>query len=378
MVSDKCREVIDKLEKLYKKNGFVTEDEVFDHSFQANLSIFDTNDVTEYLLSHGVLISNDKEKFIEKKGRGKRRNNSSFFNFLKKEYKGLASFIKYYESVDQLAENEWLILLKQARQGNEWARKRLFDTSMQKIIKQLYGLSKKYDVDFEDALQDATLGIFYAIDSFDETETSSFPSYLHLAVNSRIKREFLFSNNPVITFPVQMMNNFFKVYTIVKEHTCAECNYGKNKLLCINLKEILKEKLETEEEVNELLRYFQPIEDIWEDTLISESDLSDIVLERQIVKYVHSILPALTPKEDMVIKMRFGIPNGKEYTLEEVGNRFHITRERARQIEAKALAKLKHPSHRKRIKEFFSVSSKHVGAKNKKEHIPFYYFSSDI
>ena len=134
MISDKCREVIDKLEKLYKKNGFVTEDEVFDHSFQANLSIFDTNDVTEYLLSHGVLISNEKEKFIEKKGRGTRRNNSSFFNFLKKEYKGLAGFIKYYESVDRLAENEWLILLKQARQGNEWARKRLFDTSMQKII----------------------------------------------------------------------------------------------------------------------------------------------------------------------------------------------------------------------------------------------------
>ena len=76
--------------------------------------------------------------------------------------------------------------------------------------------------------------------------------------------------------------------------------------------------------------------------------------------------------------MRFGIPNGKEYTLEEVGNRFHITRERARQIEAKALAKLKHPSHRKRIKEFFSVSSKHVGAKNKKEHIPFYYFHYKI
>lgn len=170
MANEAKQKIIDLLTDLYKTNGYVTEDEVFELSERENLSVFDINYITEYLLSHGVIISEEKEKITTKKGRGYRRDHTKFFKEISKEYKDLKFFIRYYNSIDGLAEGEWVTLIQQARHGNEWARTRLFDTSMQKTIKQAYAVSKKFDLDFENTLQASSFGILYAISAFDETE----------------------------------------------------------------------------------------------------------------------------------------------------------------------------------------------------------------
>jgi RNA polymerase primary sigma factor len=99
-----------------------------------------------------------------------------------------------------------------------------------------------------------------------------------------------------------------------------------------------------------------------------DSHLGDFIEDRQVVspaeavislnlkEQTESVLKTLTPREEKVIKMRFGVGDGREHTLEEVGQRFAVTRERIRQIEAKALHKLRHPSRRRELRAFFEVN----------------------
>ena len=131
MANEARQKTIDLLTDLYKTKGYVTEDDVFEYASNEKLSIFDINFITEHLLAHGVIISEEKEKITTKKGRGYRRDNTKLFKGIAKEYKGLKFFIKYYSTIDGLAEGEWITLLQQARNGNEWAKNRLFDTAMQ-------------------------------------------------------------------------------------------------------------------------------------------------------------------------------------------------------------------------------------------------------
>lgn len=354
MISDAVQKIINQLTTLYRTNGYVTENEVFGLASSGNLSIFDINDITEHLLSHGVVISEEKEKITTKKGRGYKRNYSKFFKDIAKEYKGLKNFINYYNSVDSLAEGEWVTLIQQARYGNDWARNRLFDTSMKKVIKQAYTIAKKFDVNFEDTLQEASIGIMYAIDAFDETENSSFPSYVPLTVNSRIMRKIYLSYNPIISFPSHLMNDFLKIYSLLKKHSCNQCAYSNNKLTCKNLRIEIQKKLETTEaEVAEYLQYLQPVMNIQEDTSITETDLSDFINDKEMSKYVGSLIRPLKPKEEIVIRMRFGVGTERDHTLEEIGKKYHLTRERIRQIEKKALCKIAWHVYRDHIAKDF-------------------------
>lgn len=341
MFDEAKQNIITFLINRYKTNGYVTEDEVFELSERKNFSIFDINNIMDYLLSHGVIISEEKEKITIKKGRGNRRNYTKLFQYLSKKYNGLKVFIKYYDSIDGLAEGEWITLIKQSRYGNDWAKKRLFDTSMKKTIKQAYDFSKKFDVDFEDTLQESAFGISYAINAFDETKHPSFPSYVPLAVNSRLRRNVTLASNPVINFPSYLVNDFLNIYTLVKDHCCSECSYGQNKLICKRLRTEIKEKLNCNmEEIDECLKYLQPIENLQENSKVTEIDLSNTAKEDSIRKYVSSILVHLKSKEEIVIRMRFGIGTDREHTLEEIGQKYNLTRERIRQIEKKALKKL--------------------------------------
>lgn len=350
MTDDNKQKVVNLLMDLYKSNGFVTEDEVFEQSSNEQLSFLEINYVTDYLLSHGVIIGVSKDKIIEQKGRGYRHDYSNLFKKIGKEYKGLRPLLKYYESIDPLAEKEWIMLLQQSRRGNTWARNRLFDTSMQKAIRQAYIASQKFDVDFEDVLQSVTFGIFNAIDTFDETEHSSFPSYVALAINSRIQHAVYLSSNPLISFPPYLKDNIFKIYTTVKNHICSECCYKKNKLFCTNLNKQLQEKLEcNEDEVIERVKYLQPIEGIKDNSVVCNEDPISNVRVQEIKNTVSSALIDLKPREECVIRMRFGIGIINECTLEEIGQKYDLTRERIRQIEKSAFGKLSRNTRIKRI-----------------------------
>ena len=207
--------------------------------------------------------------------------------------------------------------------------------------KQALSIAKKFDLDFEDTLQASAFGILYAIGAFDETENSSFPSYVPLAVNSQLRRDVILYSNPVIDFPTYLMNDFFKIHSLVKEHSCCECAYSNNKLTCENLRNEIQDKLKSSaEEIDECIKYLQPVEDIWEDTCIDDSDITKGIREEEMRTNVTQLLSHLRPQEEEVIRMRFGI-DSEEYSLESIAQIKSVTRQRIQQVEAKALEKLK-------------------------------------
>lgn len=342
MADDKKQKVINLLIDLYKSNGFITEDEIFALSSNEQLSFLEINYVTEYLLLRGVVISEAKDKIFSKKGRGYRRDYSKFFEKIGKRYKSLKSFLKYYDKIDPLAENEWITLIQQSRRGNVWARNRLFDTSMQKAIRQAYMVSKKYDLDFEDVLQSASFGILYAIDSFDETEHSTLLSYIPLAINSRVRREAYLPSNPLISFPVEFMNVFFRIYPLIKKHICNECCHNEKVLFCETLNKQIQNKFEySHKEIIEYIQYFQTLDCISEDIIVDDQNIFSNIREHEIKKVVLELLSRLKPQEEQVIKMRYGIDCDAS-SLESIARQKSVTKQRIQQIEAKTMEKLTH------------------------------------
>ena len=137
------------------------------------------------------------------------------------------------------------------------------------------------------------------------------------------------------------MNDFFKIHTLVKEHNCSECAYSNNKLTRENLRNEIQDKLKsTAEEVDECIKYLQPLEDLWEDTCIDDSDITKGLRENEMRISVNQLLSHLKPQEEEVIRMRFGI-DSEEYSLESIAQIKSVTRQRIQQVEVKALDKLR-------------------------------------
>ena len=140
------------------------------------------------------------------------------------------------------------------------------------------------------------------------------------------------------------------MHYLVNNHNCSLCSSRDSNLTCPNLRNEIKETLKcSSEEVDECMKYLQPVEDIKEDSEVVEIDLSNTTKEDEIRKYISSILVHLKSQEEIVIRMRFGIGTDREHTLEEIGQKYGLTRERIRQIEKNALKKLAWRVYREHI-----------------------------
>ena len=265
-------------------------------------------------------------------------------------------YLKEIGKVDLLTAEEETDLAQRMADGDEEAKKKLAEANLRLVV----SIAKRYvgrGMQFLDLIQEGNLGLIRAVDKFDYTKGYKFSTYATWWIRQAITRA-IADQARTIRIPVHMVETINKlvrvsrqlVQELGREPTPEELAKGLN-MSVEKVREISKisqepVSLETPigEEEDSHLGDFIPDDDA---PAPSEA-ASYVLLKEQLVE----VLKTLTPREAKVLTLRFGLIDGRQRTLEEVGKEFNVTRERIRQIEAKALRKLRHPSRSKKLKDF--------------------------
>ncbi len=267
-------------------------------------------------------------------------------------------FLKEIGKVPLLTAEEEVELAIRMSQGDEEAKRRMTEANLRLVV----SIAKRYvgrGMLFLDLIQEGNLGLIKAVEKFDYTKGYKFSTYATWWIRQAITRA-IADQARTIRIPVHMVETINKVIRVSRqllqelghdpsaEEIAAEMDMPVDKV-----REILKiaqepVSLETPigEEEDSHLGDFIPDEDASEPSEAASFSL----LKEQLME----VLDTLTPREKKVLELRFGIVDGRTRTLEEVGKEFNVTRERIRQIEAKALRKLRHPSRSKKLRDFLN------------------------
>jgi len=267
-------------------------------------------------------------------------------------------YLKEIGKVDLLEPDEEIKLAERMGEGDEEAKRRLAEANLRLVV----SIAKRYlgrGMQFLDLIQEGNFGLIKAVEKFDHTKGYKFSTYATWWIRQAITRA-IADQARTIRIPVHMVETINKVMRVSRtllqelghdpspEEISAEINMPVDKVR--EIMKIAQEPVSLETPIGEE-------EDSHLGDFISDDDVPEpaeaasfMLLKEQLV----DVLKTLTPREEKVLRLRFGIEDGRTRTLEEVGREFNVTRERIRQIEAKALRKLRHPSRSKKLKDFLS------------------------
>ena len=265
-------------------------------------------------------------------------------------------YLKDIGKVPLLSADDEIDLARKMMDGDEDAKRELSVANLRLVV----SIAKRYvgrGMQFLDLIQEGNLGLMKAVEKFDYQKGFKFSTYATWWIRQAITRA-IADQARTIRIPVHMVETINKV---VRVQRLLLQQYGREP----TPEEIAKEMGIPEQRVIEILKISQ--DPVSLETPIGEEEDShlgdfiedeqalaptDIVASNLLKEQLIKVLDTLTPREEKVLRLRYGLDDGKPRTLEEVGKEFNVTRERIRQIEAKALRKLRHPSRSKRLKEF--------------------------
>ena len=265
-------------------------------------------------------------------------------------------YLKDIGRVPLLTTEEEAELAEKMLNGDESAKQRLSEANLRLVV----SIAKRYvgrGMHLLDLIQEGNLGLMKAVDKFDYTKGFKFSTYATWWIRQAITRA-IADQARTIRIPVHMVETINRV---VKVHRQLLQDLGREPTpeeiaeimgvpvdKVVEIQKIAQDPVSLETPIGEE-------EDSNLGTFIEDENAlspSDVVASSMLKQQLISTLDTLTPREEKVLRLRYGIDDGRPRTLEEVGKEFNVTRERIRQIEAKALRKLRHPSRSKKLKEY--------------------------
>lgn len=267
-------------------------------------------------------------------------------------------YLKEIGSVPLLDADREAELAKRMSEGDEQAKRELVEANLRLVV----SIAKRYlgkGLFFLDLIQEGNLGLMKAVSKFDYTKGYKFSTYATWWIRQAITRA-IADQARTIRIPVHMVETIHKVTKISRQMLQEK---GRE----VSAAEVAKEMNMNPEKVREILKIAQ--DPISLETPVGEeedSHIGDFIEDQEspapaeaasyelLREQLNEVLHTLTPREEQVLRLRFGLEDGRQRTLEEVGQQFNITRERIRQIEAKALRKLRHPSRSKKLRDYLN------------------------
>ncbi|SCG83597.1 RNA polymerase sigma factor rpoD Sigma-43 [Proteiniborus sp. DW1] len=345
-----------------KKQGMLSYKEIMDTLEELDLDTDQIDEVYQNFEEMGIDIVGDKEEDILI---DKDMEDDEIIDIEKEDLsppKGISvddpvrMYLKEIGKVPLLDADEETELAMRMEQGDEEAKRRLAEANLRLVV----SIAKRYvgrGMQFLDLIQEGNLGLIKAVEKFDYRKGFKFSTYATWWIRQAITRA-IADQARTIRIPVHMVETINKLIRVSRQ---LLQDLGREP----TPEEIAKEMNLDEEKVREIMKIAQ--EPVSLETPIGEeedSHLGDFIeddaaqapaeaatftlLKEQLIE----VLDTLTPREQKVLRLRFGLDDGRARTLEEVGKEFDVTRERIRQIEAKALRKLRHPSRSKKLKDF--------------------------
>ncbi len=352
---ESIEEIKSKLIKDGKKDGKLTYEEIGDAFEKFEIDSDDIDDLYKVFEKEGINLVDKKDS----------KDDEDEVDVTKEDLsvpKGVTvddpvrMYLKEIGKISLLTAEEEVEIAKRMEAGDEFAKKELAEANLRLVV----SIAKRYvgrGMSFLDLIQEGNLGLMKAVDKFDYTKGFKFSTYATWWIRQAITRA-IADQARTIRIPVHMVETINKLVRVQRqlvqdlgrdplpEEIAQEMNLDVERVR--EIQKIAQEPVSLEtpigEEEDSHLGDFIP-----DDEILSPQDAATFTLLKE---QLNTVLETLTEREKKVLTLRFGLDDGRARTLEEVGKEFDVTRERIRQIEAKALRKLRHPSRSKKLKDY--------------------------
>ncbi|MDP4038845.1 MAG: RNA polymerase sigma factor RpoD [bacterium] len=358
--SEESSDYTKELERLVTKGreqGFVTQQEIMATIPDAEDNLEDLDELYSTLLDQGIEIVDQKDKLIWATEPEEDIEGAVSEDYLKDiADDSVRMYLREIGKIPLIKAEQEVILAKRIEKGDKAAKDALAEANMRLVV----SIAKKYigrGLDLLDLIQEGNTGLLRAVEKFDYTKGFKFSTYATWWIRQAITRA-IADQARVIRIPVHMVETINK---LIRTQRRLTQELGREPL-----PEELASEMEIDvDKVSHILKISQDTTSL--DATVGEdedSSLGDFIKDEDSVtpeeaatyqllkEHIDDTLELLTPREQKILRMRFGLEDGRSHTLEEVGQEFGVTRERIRQIEAKALAKLRKHKDSKKLRDY--------------------------